>query len=140
MPVRVTAGAAANPCPEEAVGRAEHFAQFAVLALLLAAPALILCALGLCERPRHLWHMRTGQWILQHHAIPHVESVFRAECRQALAGVIAGSMSCFPFQTFRSFGLAGNRGLLGGHGAGDHGRAVSQWSSGCRRTSPSSRC
>jgi hypothetical protein len=44
-----------------------------VLAILLAAPAII-CAHRACVNdPDIWWHLRTGEWIQQHHAIPRVD-------------------------------------------------------------------
>lgn len=53
--------------------KAEQFAQTLVLALLFAIPALI-CLHAACVGDADIWwHLRTGEWILQHHAIPRVD-------------------------------------------------------------------
>jgi hypothetical protein len=53
--------------------KAEQFAQTMVVAVLFAVPALI-CARAACVNdPDVWWHLRTGEWILQHHAMPHTD-------------------------------------------------------------------
>jgi hypothetical protein len=53
--------------------RAEQIAQTLVLAVLFTVPAL-LCAHAACVAdPDIWWHLRTGEWILQHHAVPRVD-------------------------------------------------------------------
>jgi len=54
-------------------GRAEQVAQALVLAVLFAVPALM-CVHAVCViDPDIWWHLRTGQWILMHHAVPRVD-------------------------------------------------------------------
>jgi hypothetical protein len=54
-------------------GRAEQVAQGMVLAVLFAVPALM-CAHAACVAdPDIWWHLRTGEWILAHHAVPRVD-------------------------------------------------------------------
>ena len=56
--------------PKSTNGRAEQVAQAMVLAVLFAAPALM-CAHAACVTdPDIWWHLRTGEWILAHHAVP----------------------------------------------------------------------
>ena len=53
--------------------RAEQVAQATVLAVLFAVPALM-CAHAACVTdPDIWWHLRTGEWILAHHAVPQVD-------------------------------------------------------------------
>jgi len=53
--------------------RAESIAQTILLALLLAAPTVV-CVRMACVSDNDIWwHLRTGEWILAHHAVPHVD-------------------------------------------------------------------
>jgi hypothetical protein len=54
--------------------RSEKTAQSLVLALLFAVPTL-LCLYGAMAADTDVWwHLRAGDWILQHHAVPRVDS------------------------------------------------------------------
>lgn len=53
--------------------KSEQFAQTMVLAILFAAPALMCVHAALVADPDIWWHLRTGEWILQHHAVPRVD-------------------------------------------------------------------
>jgi hypothetical protein len=54
-------------------GRPEQVAQAMVLAVLFAVPALM-CAHAACVTdPDIWWHLRAGEWILAHHAVPRVD-------------------------------------------------------------------
>jgi hypothetical protein len=44
-----------------------------VLALLFAAPALICVRAACANDPDIWWHLRTGEWMLQHHALPRMD-------------------------------------------------------------------
>jgi hypothetical protein len=44
-----------------------------VLALLFAVPALLCVHVRGVDDPDVWWHLATGQWILQHHTVPHVD-------------------------------------------------------------------
>ena len=65
-----------EPLPEaggSAQKRAEQIVQTMVLAALFAAPALM-CAHAACVTdPDIWWHLRTGEWILGHHAVPQAD-------------------------------------------------------------------
>jgi hypothetical protein len=65
-----------EPLPEaggSAQKRAEQIVQTLVVAALFAAPALM-CAHAACVAdPDIWWHLRTGEWILAHHAVPQVD-------------------------------------------------------------------
>ena len=59
--------------------RSEHANQIAralLVAMLCSAPALICFRTGAAAcvgDPDLGWHLRTGEWILQHHSVPHVD-------------------------------------------------------------------
>ena len=85
---------------------AEQFANALVLAMLFAAPAIMCIRSASSADPDLWWHLRTGEWILQHHAVPQVDP-------------FSGSMAGKPWQAyswlyelivvklFQSFGLVG---------------------------------
>ncbi|HEV2620015.1 MAG TPA: hypothetical protein VGU23_08785 [Acidobacteriaceae bacterium] len=50
-----------------------RIASALVLTLLFAAPALLCIHTSGADDPDLWWHLATGQWILQHHAIPHAD-------------------------------------------------------------------
>jgi hypothetical protein len=53
--------------------RAEQIVQTLVLAALFAAPALISVRAACVSDLDIWWHLRTGEWILAHHAVPRVD-------------------------------------------------------------------
>ena len=53
---------------------AEQAAQVVAVAVLLAAPALLSFRGKSLSDPDIWWHLRTGEWILQHHALPHADT------------------------------------------------------------------
>ncbi len=55
----------------------ERIAQTLVLTALFAAPALMCLHLAYVADPDIWWHMRTGQWILEHRSVPHVDPFSR---------------------------------------------------------------
>lgn len=64
------------PSPQVSRGL-ERFAQTLVLAVLFAVPALICLHVARPSDPDVWWHLRAGEWMLQHHAVPHVDSFSR---------------------------------------------------------------
>ncbi len=54
--------------------RAESVVQSLILVLLFAVPAVFWARTNGIHDPDIWWHIRTGQWILQHHAIPRTDS------------------------------------------------------------------
>jgi hypothetical protein len=61
------------PTPAGSSNKADRIANVVVLTLLFAAPALM-CVHAACANDFDLWwHLRTGEWILQHHAVPQVD-------------------------------------------------------------------
>jgi hypothetical protein len=53
--------------------RSEQVAQALVIAALYAIPALIHLRASSVGDPDIWWHLRTGEWIAQHHAVPRVD-------------------------------------------------------------------
>ena len=53
--------------------RSERIANAIVLTILFAAPALLCVHAACANDPDIWWHLRTGEWILQHHAVPRVD-------------------------------------------------------------------
>jgi hypothetical protein len=49
-----------------------------LLVLLFAAPALMCVHAAGAADPDVWWHLRTGQWVLQHHAVPHTDPFSRS--------------------------------------------------------------
>ncbi len=65
------------PTPEPAIqpsNRAESIVQSLILVILFAVPAVFWARTNGIHDPDIWWHIRTGQWILQHHAIPRTDS------------------------------------------------------------------
>lgn len=60
--------------------RSEQLARSLIVSLICAAPALICLhsAAGCVSDPDIWWHLRTGEWIAQHHAFPHTDPFSRA--------------------------------------------------------------
>jgi hypothetical protein len=54
--------------------RAESIVQSLILVILFAVPAVFWARTNGIHDPDIWWHLRTGQWILQHHAIPRADS------------------------------------------------------------------
>jgi hypothetical protein len=53
--------------------KSQQIANALVLALMFAAPALVCLRAACANDPDVWWHLRTGEWILQHHAVPRVD-------------------------------------------------------------------
>lgn len=68
---------APTPATSSPARKADRFAQGLLLTLLFAVPALMVVYSGCIQDPDLWWHLRTGQWIVQHHAIPHVDTFSR---------------------------------------------------------------
>ncbi|MGP8258816.1 MAG: hypothetical protein ACLQM6_02560 [Acidobacteriaceae bacterium] len=54
-------------------GRADQIAQTMVLAVLFAVPALMGVHAAMVNDPDIWWHLRTGEWILNHHSVPRID-------------------------------------------------------------------
>ena len=58
---------------ESQLSSAHRWAQALVLAALFSVPALICLHAAIVTDADVWWHMRTGEWILQHGAVPHTD-------------------------------------------------------------------
>jgi hypothetical protein len=54
--------------------KAESIVQSLILVILFAVPAIFWARTNGIHDPDIWWHIRTGQWILQHHAIPRTDT------------------------------------------------------------------
>ena len=59
--------------PKSTNGRADQAAQATLLAALFAIPALMCVHAANVSDADIWWHLRTGEWILAHHAVPRVD-------------------------------------------------------------------
>jgi hypothetical protein len=57
----------------------DQVAQTVLLAMLFAAPALMCVHAAVVNDPDIWWHLRTGEWILAQHAVPHVDAYSRGQ-------------------------------------------------------------
>lgn len=112
-PLSPYAELAGSPDTEKTPTRAEQIAHTFVLALMFAAPALLAVRAACVNDPDIWWHLRTGQWMVQHHAVPHFDP---------FSGPNAGKpwepyswlYELLTFQLFQHFGLAGIVGYTAG--------------------------
>ncbi len=74
-PPSVTASVRTVAVQEQTVWkeRTEQVAQAVLLTMLYAVPALIAVHAAVVGDPDIWWHLRTGEWIFQHRAVPHVD-------------------------------------------------------------------
>jgi hypothetical protein len=88
------------------IRKSEQVAQTLVLAILFAGPALMCVHAASVSDPDVWWHLRTGEWMLQHHAVPRVDP---------FSGVLAGKpwqayswlFELIVVKLFQRFGLVG---------------------------------
>jgi hypothetical protein len=86
--------------------KAEQFAQAGLLVILFAAPALM-CIHGACANdPDIWWHLRTGEWILNHHAVPHFDPFSRSSAPRPWAAY-SWLFEVVVLGLFRRLGLMG---------------------------------
>jgi hypothetical protein len=93
--------------------KAEQFAQAAVLAALFAGPALICVHAACANDPDIWWHMRAGEWMLQHHAVPRAD-FFSAPNAGKPWQAYSWLFELLSIGLFRRFGLVGVVGYSAG--------------------------
>ena len=98
--------AQAGKVPSLGNARAERVAQAVLLVFLLASPALMSVHTNQMSDNDIWWHLRTGEWIAAHHAVPHVELFSRSAA--GVPWVAYSWLFELPvFLLFRSLGLVG---------------------------------
>ena len=83
-----------------------RWAQAFVLAALFSVPALICLKLSVVEDPDAWWHLRTGEWILQHCAVPRTEPFSSYGAGKPWAAY-SWLFELILFQLFQRLGLVG---------------------------------
>jgi hypothetical protein len=84
----------------------ERIVQVIALAVILAAPALICVHRGVVADPDIWWHLRVGEWILQHHAVPRV-AIFSAPLAGTPWLAYSWLFELLTVKLFQWLGLAG---------------------------------
>jgi hypothetical protein len=92
---------------------AEQFANAIVLAMLFAAPALMCIHAASVGDPDIWWHLRTGEWMLQHHAVPRVD-LFSASLAGKPWQAYSWLFELIVVKLFQRFGLVGTLGYSAG--------------------------
>lgn len=85
---------------------AEVAAQTIVLAVLFACPALLCVHGAVAADPDIWWHLRAGQWMVQHHALPRVD-YFSAPNAGKPWQPYSWLFELLIFNWFQRFGLVG---------------------------------
>lgn len=84
----------------------EQIAQSLVIAALCAAPAWVCIHMAIVNDPDVWWHMRTGEWIVQHHAVPHTD-FFSAYGAGRPWAAYSWLFDLIIFRLFQLWGLVG---------------------------------
>jgi hypothetical protein len=84
----------------------ERIAQSLILGLLFAVPSLMCVRAACVADPDVWWHLRTAQWIIQHHAVPQVDSFSRVSAGKPWAAY-SWLFELIVLQLFQRLGLAG---------------------------------
>ena len=77
-----------------------------MLAVLFACPALLCVHGAVVADPDVWWHLRTGEWIAQHHALPHVD-YYSAPNAGKPWQPYSWLFELLVFKCFQRFGLVG---------------------------------
>ncbi len=86
--------------------RAEQRAQTCIVTMLYAVPALV-CAHAACVTdPDVWWHLRSAEWMVQHHAIPHSDP-FTSFAQGKPWAAYSWLFELLILQLFQRFGLLG---------------------------------
>ena len=83
--------------------------QVVALAAIFACPALLCLSVRSVADPDIWWHLRTAEWILQHHGAPRVDLYSSSNAGQPWAAY----SWLFEVLTFKLFQFFGLRGVLG---------------------------
>ncbi|HEY1253751.1 MAG TPA: hypothetical protein VGF01_03105 [Terracidiphilus sp.] len=83
-----------------------QWAQTIILAAVVVLPVLICLILAIVEDPDIWWHLRTGEWIWQHHAVPWTDSFSSFGAGKSWAAY-SWLFELIVYQLFRRMGLVG---------------------------------
>jgi len=86
--------------------KADRFAGIIALAVVFAAPAFLCVRAACAYDPDIWWHLRTGEWIFQHHSVPRVDIFSGANAGKPWEAY-SWLFELLVFRLFRGFGLAG---------------------------------
>jgi len=92
--------------PAKLPPRVVRWTQAVVLAALFSAPALICVKISMIEDPDVWWHLRSGEWILQHWAVPHTDPFSSFGAGRPWAAY-SWLYEVLVFQLFQRLGLVG---------------------------------
>jgi len=112
-PLRPDAGLREDSAAAIPAGRADQIAQGVITSLLFAVPALIAVHAACAYDPDAWWHLRTGEWILQHHAVPQVDP-FSATGAGKPWQAYSWLFEVLLLQLFQRFGMVGLVGYAAG--------------------------
>ncbi len=84
----------------------ERWAQLLALIVLYAAPALFCIHIACVNDPDIWWHLRTGEWIVQHHAIPRTDPFSSAVAGQPWQAY-SWLFELIVFKLYTAFGMPG---------------------------------
>jgi hypothetical protein len=85
---------------------AGQIAQAIIVAALFALPAILCVHAAVTNDPDLWWHLRTGEWIVQHHAFPYVDTYASAPAGQPWAAY-SWLFEILIFKLFSRLGLVG---------------------------------
>jgi len=85
---------------------ADQIARSIVLVVLFATPALMCLHAAIMSDPDIWWHLRTGEWILHHHAVPRVDS-FSNDGMGKPWTAYSWLFELLVFKLYQWFGMAG---------------------------------
>ena len=105
-PFGADAGSSAVSAPRKLPGRTDYIAQTIVTAVLFATPALMCVHGGVVADADVWWHLRTGQWMVEHHALPRVDIFSAANAGKPWAPY-SWLFELMIYGLFQKLGLAG---------------------------------
>lgn len=92
--------------PRSQPSLSDQIAQAFVLAIALAVPALMCMHMAIVGDADIWWHLRTGQWILQHHSVPHIDPFTRFGAGRPWTAY-SWLYELIVLKCFQQFGIAG---------------------------------
>jgi hypothetical protein len=84
----------------------DRIAQAVLLVVLFVAPAMMALHAACVVDPDAWWHLRTAEWIVQHHALPHVDAFSTFGAGKPWAAY-SWLFELILYTLFKGFGLSG---------------------------------